>query len=287
MKKILFTLLTGCLVLGFIFIPTNVDGQTIKIACAQMYYGSNFDQNVSALVQIIHVAADSGADLVLTPEAMMTDYKNGINIKQDWMNQKLELIKAACAERNIGAVVSGNRVEGSNIYICAYLIGKDGKLIGTYDKAGLLHDETSVGFTKGMSYPVYDFEHNGQMVKVGMQICRDQKYFAGFRLLAMKGAKILLHIAAAISNPDLPGERESIHAEMRTRAVSNSVFVASVNKAGNFQILRSHIWDPQGRTLAKTTDAGVRMIYAVLDLSLADHANLNLIRSELYELKEK
>jgi predicted amidohydrolase len=274
----------ACLMLSWCLVS---NGQTLRVACAQINYGPDCDQNVTGIISVINQAADSGADLVLTPEAMMTDYKNGVAIAQSWVDGKLALIAQACSTRSIGALVSGNRVSGDSVFICAYLLDKKGRRIGFYDKTGLLSDETGAGFTKGMEYPVFDFDNNGSTVKVGIQICRDQQYFAGFRFLAMKGAKVILHIAAAISNPELPAEIRLIHAKLRSRALTNSVFVASANKAGDYQLLRSHIWDPTGRVLAEAVSSGPVLLCADQDLGLADHKNLNLRRSDLYELIEK
>jgi predicted amidohydrolase len=262
--------------------------QNVKIACAQITYGADTAKNIADLISTINQAADSGADIVLTPEAMMTGYKSGIAIPQSWVDAKLALISAECAKRKIIAVVSGNRRDSrDSIYLTAYLIDKSGRLVGWYDKTGLLYDETSAGFAKGMSYPVFDLDINGQTVKVGLQICRDQQYFAGFRLLALKGARIILHIAAGLSNPELPGERRLIEAKIRERAMTNSVIVASTNQSGNYQLLRSQLVDPRGVVLNKTTDDNVHMICATFDLALADRSLLSQRRTDLYDIQGK
>lgn len=264
---------------------TSGHAQSIRIACAQIGWGADNDRNVTDIITTIHQAADSGADLVLTPEAMMTGYN--VSVPQSWVDNKLRLISQACSTRNTGALVSGNRFQGDSVFVSAYLLDKKGRLVGAYDKTGCLTSETSLGFSKGMDFPVFDFDNGNGIVRMGVQICRDQQYFAGFRFLAIKGAQVILHIADGSSNPELPAERRLIHAKLRGRAITNSVFVASANRALDFQLLRSNIWDPRGRVLATAADAKPVLLCANLDLSLADHKNLNLRRNDLYELIEK
>jgi hypothetical protein len=69
--------------------------------------------------------------------------------------------------------------------------------------------------------------------------------------------------------------------------VTNSVILASVNKAGTYQLLRSQLVDPRGVVLSKTTDDNEHMICATFDLSMADHSVLNQRRTDLYDIKEK
>jgi predicted amidohydrolase len=270
---------------------TSGRSQSVRIACAQIGYGTDTSKSIADIIKAVNQAADSGADIVLTPEVMMTCWKFGAAIPQSWVNAKLALISQECLKRNIAAVVSGNRVDDSGkVYLTGYLIDRSGRLVGWYDKTGLLFDEISAGFSKGMSYPVFDLDINGRMVKVGLQICRDQQYFAGFRLLALKGAQIILHIAAGLSNPELPGERRQIEAKLRERAVTNSVILASINQvadSGFYQLMRSQLIDPRGVVLNKTPDGNEHMICATFDLSLADHSMLNQRRTDLYDIKEK
>jgi predicted amidohydrolase len=264
-----------------------ISGQTIKIACAQVSLSSDYEANAIKILAGINRAADSSADLVIFPEGMLTNYIDGARAKSKaWIDAKLALFGQECAKRGIGACVGSSRWEGSLTYNSLFLIGKDGQIIGTYDKTGVYSAELAAGFSKGMGYPVYEFDHNGNKIRIGMQICLDQRYFAGFRILAKKGAQIILHQAAAHGAGDWTHKRAAIKAQLRSRAVSNSVILASVNVAGN-QMVRSHLFDPRGRILNATVDGNENMICAVFDLSSADRANFLNARHDLYEVREK
>jgi predicted amidohydrolase len=77
---------------------------------------------------------------------------------------------------------------GEIVYNTAVLLGQDGALIGTYRKVHLALAEARNGIAAGHAFPVYDFHG----INVGMLICMDSTPLESCRILARRGAEIML-----------------------------------------------------------------------------------------------
>jgi predicted amidohydrolase len=77
---------------------------------------------------------------------------------------------------------------GEIVHNTAVLLGRDGNLIGTYRKVHLAIAEIRRGVTPGHDFPVYDFDG----VQVGMAVCMDSAANEAIRILAQRGAEIML-----------------------------------------------------------------------------------------------
>ncbi len=122
---------------------------------------------------------------------------------------------------------------GPAIYNTAVLIGRDGKLVGTYRKTHLPREEIEGGLTPGDSYPVFDTDFG----KVGLMICWDVQFPEPARALALKGAEVIL----------LPiwGGNEVL---ARARAIENHVFLISSSYD-----MKTFIVNPAGEVLAEAS----------------------------------
>ena len=84
----------------------------------------------------------------------------------------------------------------------------------------------------------------------GLQICYDQRFPEPWRVLALRGAQVVLHC----SNACVPGDTWKIpviEAHLRSRAAENGFFVVSVNHGGPSQNWGSVIYDPHGLEVAR------------------------------------
>jgi predicted amidohydrolase len=73
-------------------------------------------------------------------------------------------------------------------YNTGVLLGPDGRLIGTYRKVHLALIEVRRGVTAGDDFPVFDVDG----VRVGMAICMDSAAQETYRILAQRGAEVVL-----------------------------------------------------------------------------------------------
>ena len=102
------------------------------------------------------------------------------------------------------------------------LIDRKGYVIGYYGKTHLWADEKKY-FASANDYPVYDMN----CCKVGAMICYDAGFPEVSRMLALKGAELIL-APSAFSMIDK--NRWDIY--FQARALENSCFVAGINGVG-------------------------------------------------------
>ena len=112
-------------------------------------------------------------------------------------------------------------------------------------------------------------------VELGMSICYDVRFPELYRILALRGARVLL-VPAAFT---LATTRDHWEALLRARAIENQAFVVAANQIGEFAPGRaggrSMIVDPWGVVLAQAQDEpGV--IVAELDLGRLERIRASL-----------
>jgi predicted amidohydrolase len=122
---------------------------------------------------------------------------------------------------------------GPVIYNTAILLGRDGKLAGSYRKTHLPREEVEGGLTPGNDYPIFETDFG----KIGILICWDLQFPEPWRALALAGAEIVLL-------PIWGGSEPLAYA----RAIENHIFVVSSSYD-----MKSFILDPTGAVLAEAT----------------------------------
>jgi hypothetical protein len=150
----------------------------------------------------------------------------------------LERLGRAAAAENMYLVVCNDTLSPDGAtHNTAFLLGRDGKEIGRYQKVNLPLVEMSN--KRGQEFPVFPTPDLGA---AGMLICYDMVFPEAARCLALQGADIIFHPTlggAAIGDQDIS------LAAFRTRAVENFVYlVISMRGSG------SMIISPQGKVLA-------------------------------------
>ncbi len=103
---------------------------------------------------------------------------------------------------------------GDIVYNSAPLFDRQGKLVGIYDKTMLYDPELDGGTSPGDSMPVFQTDFG----KVGIMTCYDSWHPSTARLLALKGAEVILFPSAGYY-------RQLMHA----RAADNGVVIAATS----------------------------------------------------------
>lgn len=172
----------------------------------------------------LDAAGAAGADVALMPELF-----NGIldPMKAESENGRSWTLMAEKA-RKWKMHVSGTTYvrRGDLVFNSAPLFDRKGTLLGVYDKNMVYEPELDLGATPGEGLPVFQTD----MGTIGIIICYDSWFPETVRLLALKGAELVL----------LPNEgyyAELIHA----RSADNGVFIA-VSSGNN----PAGVWDSGG-----------------------------------------
>jgi len=138
----------------------------------------------------------------------------------------------------------------------AVVFDADGSFLGKYRKNHIPDGPQYLEkyyFTPGdLGYPVFQTRFG----KLGIGICWDQWFPEVARILALKGAEILLYPTAIGSEPDRPDfdSSQPWQTIIRSHAIANNVFVGAPNRVGTEADMtfygRSFVAGPFGEILA-------------------------------------
>ena len=134
----------------------------------------------------------------------------------------------------------------------ALLFGRDGSIIGRYDKSFLFHFDTR-WFSSGDAYPVFETD----VGRIGILVCADGRLPEIARSLALNGAQLILDLTAWVSGARHTNDLTTSQVEflMPTRAAENGVWIACCDKFGVeaesiVYAGRSRFINPAGETVA-------------------------------------
>jgi predicted amidohydrolase len=251
----------------------------MRAACVQLNSTDDLARNLAIADRLVREAASLGADLVCLPEKW-TVY--GTPDQQRAGAQTLDGEAASWAAgvaRELGIdLVAGSmveRIEGAARHGNTSLhFGPDGKRRAVYRKIHLFDVEVD-----GRQYADSDLEQPGEEIVVstladgtglGMSICYDLRFPELFRILTLRGARVIV-VPSAFT---LPTTRDHWEVLLRARAIENQCFVVAPNQIGDHPGGartggRSLLIDPWGVVLAGAPDA-VTAIAADLDLNRVD-----------------
>ncbi|MFX1565537.1 MAG: carbon-nitrogen family hydrolase [Promethearchaeota archaeon] len=250
------------------FLSEHVKGYVVmafRVACAQMNVAlGDKKTNLETAVQMIKEAANREVDLIVLPELFTTGYcldKAGV-LAESSQGHTMELLRDLAGRFRI-FIVAGSILEkrDSQIFNTCHLIGKDGKLLGHYDKIHLFPPFREDHYlSAGTDTPIIKTE----LGLFGVMICFDIRFPELAGKLAYNGAQVLFCPA------EFPAERIAVWATLiRARAIENQVFVIGCNRVGsdgkNLFGGRSAIINPEGHTLAQANN-GHQLIDAMINL---------------------
>src|SRR5699024_7517921 len=136
--------------------------------------------------------------------------------------KSVQRIKEIAKTNEIGIIIGMPELYKGHVYNSALFIDPTGELVNVYRKTHLF-DYEKQWFTAGDSCPVFDTPFG----KVGLMITYDIEFPEVARILTVKGAQLILVLAANM----VPYQKyQNIY--LRTRAMENHVYVAISNKVG-------------------------------------------------------
>lgn len=255
----------------------------LPVALIQMACSSQPEKNLKQALDRIAVAARQGAKLVCLQELFRSLY---FCQKEDYACFDLaetipgpttRILSQAAKKHKITLVSSlFEKRTGGLYHNTAVVFGPDGKTLGTYRK---MHIPDDPGFSEKFYFAPGDtgFQPIDTPVgRLGVLICWDQWYPEAARLMALRGAEILIYpTAIGLART----EKRELHrvqcgawqTMQRSHAIANGVYVLSINRIGREDNLdfwgTSFISDPFGRVLAQASPDKPEIVRATLDLN--------------------
>lgn len=229
-------------------------------------------------------ARAQGAELLITPEMVMTGYAIGaerVAALAEPVDGSLAQAVARIAQRHGTAIVYGYPEHNPHgqPFNAAQAIGPDGARLMNYRKTHLFGDLDRAQFSPGDAASQV-FEWRGW--RLGLLICYDVEFPETVRLLALQGADAVLVPTANMVPFD-----EVQRLLLPARALENCLFLAYANACGREGALHynglSQVNAPDGSLLAQTGD-GEALLHATLPAAMrrtAPAAQLQDRRSDL------
>ena len=227
--------------------------RTIKIGLVQMSVTTSISDNKEKLVANIRACAERGAQLVVLQELHNTSYfcqvedVRNFDLAETIPGPSTSFFGALAKELSIVLVTSLFERRTAGLYHnTAVVFDADGSMAGKYRKMHIPDDPAyyeKFYFTPGD----LGFEPiQTSLGKLGLMVCWDQWYPEGARLMALKGAEMLIYpTAIGWESTDTPDEKQrqldAWQTVMRGHAVANGLPVIAVNRVG-------HEPDPSGQT---------------------------------------
>ena len=151
------------------------------------------------------------------------------------------------------------RGDDGRVYNTMPVYSPEGRRVASYRKIAPWRPYEQC--TPGSEFVVFDMPEHG---RVGLSICYDAWFPEISRHLAWLGADLILNV---VQTPTVDREQEVVLA--RANAITNQVFVASLNGAGPTAVGRSLLVDPEGRVRTSSVAAEEVVLTDVLDLTEA------------------
>ena len=253
----------------------------MRVAAVQLTSTADRERNLATADRLTRAAAATGAELVVLPEkwsVLGTPEETAAGAEPfdgpalSWAREVarelgIDLVAGSIAERVPG------QAKGSNT---SAHISPDGEVRAVYRKIHMF--DVEVG---GRTYRESENEEPGDEivvsetaggVELGLTVCYDLRFPELYRILAIRGARVLV-VPAAFT---LATTREHWEVLLRARAIEDQAFVIAANQIGEHAKGlrsggRSMIVDPWGVVLAQAPDSET---YVTAELDLERQAEI-------------
>ena len=247
----------------------NTNESTISIGLVQMACSPDASKNLEKAVDSIRAAAKQGAQIICLPELFLTQYfcqtedPDNFSLAEPLPGPTSTTLSNLAKELQVVLIVPLFEKRTQGIYHnTAIVIDADGSIAGTYRKMHIPDDPCffeKFYFTPGdTGFKSFSTRYG----KVGVLICWDQWFPEAARLTALSGAQFLFYpTAIGYQDEDAKVSQQQISAWetiQKSHAISNGVFLASVNRVGRENALtfwgKSFICNPFGEVIGQAED---------------------------------
>ena len=264
--------------------------KSLKVGLIQQRCVADVDTNRQKLAANIEDVVTRGAELVVLQELHNSLYfcqvesVNNFDLAEPIPGPSTDFYGALARKFGVVLVTSLFERRAAGLYHnTAVVFEKDGSIAGKYRKMHIPDDPAyyeKFYFTPGDLgfHPIHT-----SVGTLGVQVCWDQWYPEGARLMALQGADLLIYpTAIGYESSDAPEEqerqREAWTTVQRGHAVANGLPVIAVNRVGleedpSGQTNGIQFWGssfvagPQGELLARASSSEEENLVVTIDLA--------------------
>jgi N-carbamoylputrescine amidase len=259
--------------------------KNICVAATQMACTNNHDHNIVNAENLIIKAVEQGAQIVLLQELFETPYfcqeerAENFNLATTLKENKAVNHFASIAKKfNIVLPISFFEKNNNAHFNTVAVIDTDGSVLGIYRKC---HIPDGPGYEEKFYFNPGDTGFkvwNTKYAKIGIGICWDQWFPEAARIMALKGAEILLYPTAIGSEPadNTVNSKEHWQTCMQGHSACNMIPVVASNRVGRESFNNSNITfygssfitDNKGSVIAQSNTEDEAIISTSFDLEL-------------------
>jgi len=243
----------------------------MRIAGIQIHPGQDIERNIVRAAEMAAVAAEKGAKVIGFPELCLTPWfprqerDAHFTLARSAADRGIMTFQEVSLKHQAVIVLPFFEHDGGSYYNSAAVFDC-GKLLGVYRKVHLPNIpfyREQYYFTSGESgFPVFETSRG----RIGVQICWDNLFPEGTRILALNGAEIVFAPTAASQDGQMHWERA-----ITANAFANNLFVFRVNRVGHDDGItfygRSFCADPWGELVSDLAGSREAVVLADVDLS--------------------
>jgi len=213
----------------------------VNVSCTQMRCDWDIQDNIQRAEKLILQAADQGAQIILLQELFETPYfpidqqAKHFDLASVLDDQTtIKKMRKIAQKMKVVLPISFFERSGQVYYNSVVIIDADGEIVGHYRKS---HIPQFPGYEEKFYFSPGDTGFKAIQTRygcLGVGICWDQWFPEAARIMALKGAEILLYptaIGSEIFSPDLDS-KDHWQLVMCGHAAANIVPVISSNRIG-------------------------------------------------------
>ncbi len=258
-----------------------MSSQVVTAALVQSEWTGDKESMVEKNIGYAREAASRGARVLCFQEIFNSPYFCNVQDSDNYSYAEpipdgptiTRMISLARETKMVLVVPIYEVVDEGTFYNAAAVIDADGTYLGKYRKT---HIPQVKGFWEkfyfkpgNLGYPVFDTA----VGRIGVYICYDRHFPEGWRVLGLKGARIVF-------NPSATTRGHSKHLwqlEQPASAVANEYFVGAINRVGSEGLTdtdyygSSYFVNPRGEIVGETaSDTEEEVLVRQLDLGLVE-----------------
>jgi predicted amidohydrolase len=255
----------------------------LRAAVVQLNSTNDKDRNLAAAESLVRAAAADGAELVALPEKwnLLAGGEELLGGAEPLDGSSLTAARSWARDLGIHLLAGSipEQAPGGKAFNTSVLIGPDGEDLAVYRKIHMFDVDVD-----GVAYRESEYEEPGEEivsaplgdVTIGLSVCYDLRFPELYRILAVRGARILAVPSAFTAATG----RDHWEPLLRARAIENQAFVLAPNQVGEapphfISYGHSAIVDPWGEVLATAPDEEC-FVAAELDLAAQDRVRESL-----------
>lgn len=265
----------------------------MKVGLIQHAIESTQEKTIAKTVSLIENATKQGAQLVVLQELHQDRYfcinedVECFDLASNW-EKDIAFWSDIAKANNVVLVTSLFEKRSAGLYHnTAVVFEKDGTVAGKYRK---MHIPDDPGFYEKFYFTPGDLGYNPiqtSVGKLGLLVCWDQWYPEAARLMALKGAEMLIYPTAigwfdADSEDEKKRQCDAWETVQRGHAIANGLPVISVNRIGkeadNHGVLdgirfwgNSFVAGPQGEIIVRASHNKEEVLIVDVDLERGEH----------------